>query len=107
MGLDPALEGRGTTDAKNLRKAMDEVEKVGQDQVKWVAQKHIDPEVFRFSVGGEIQDVRVMHRVYWWKKTNGELSVSLEAYGATNKQYSRSKGKINGGSSYAVPVVIG
>lgn len=49
---------------------------------------------------------KILYRVYWVQNPSGGIQTSFEAYGATQEQFSQSKGKINGGSSYAVPVVI-
>ena len=93
-------------DATRLKRVKEAVCKIPEEQVKWIAQRDVDPPSVNLTFNGEPQTFSILHRVYWVNGLNGEVSVSLEGFGCTEKQFSQSKGKINAGTGVSVPMVI-
>lgn len=98
--------GKTSRDAQKLISAGEIVEKSMEDEVRWIAQEHIDLSTTTLSFSGQPMELKILHRVYWVKKSDGGIQVSIEGFGATKEQFSRSKGKINAGTGISVPMII-
>lgn len=104
--VDELTANKTSRDAQKLVSASKIVEKSMEDEVRWLAQEHIDPSTATLSFSGQPTELKILHRVYWVKKTDGGIQVSIEGFGVTKEQFSRSKGKINAGTGISVPMVI-
>jgi len=100
------LDEKEGGDAKKLKDVVKFLKNIPDQQIVWLAQSNLEPSSSRFKVMGIETELKVLYRVYWFKKSSGEVAISLEGFGCTNEQFKRSKGKINAGTGFAIPIVI-
>lgn len=100
------LDGKDGGDARKLKEVIGFVRELPPEQIVWIGQSNLEPRSVGLKINGVEIDLKILHRVYWFKKQNGEIVVSLEGFGCTHEQFARSKGKINAGSGVAVPMVV-
>lgn len=93
-------------DAQKIKKVRDIVQSTPNDQVVWLGQSDVEPRSANLKIAGIDTRLKILHRVYWFRKDDGSVNVSIEGFGNTDAQFQRSKGKINAGTGYSVPMLI-
>lgn len=106
LSAEKLLDGKDGGDARRLKEVIGFIRGIPNEQVVWIGQSNVEPRTTQLKVGGVPTELKILHRVYWFKKHDGELLISLEGFGCTHEQFERSKGKINAGTGVAVPMVI-
>ncbi len=101
------LRDRSGSDASKLREVAYVLENVPPEEIVWLAQSNVRPLTRELRTKEGLVKMDILHRVYWFKDDEGNVNISLEAFGCTDSQLKQSKGKINAGTGYAIPVVIG
>ncbi len=104
--INELIGERTSGDAQKLISVGEAIKRSSEDEVRWIAQEHIDPSTETLNFSGEPVELKILYRVYWVNNADGGVQVSVEGFGATKKQFSRSKRKINAGTGISVPVVI-
>ncbi len=104
-GFENLLDGKNGGDANNLRRVREVLEDVPDNEVFWLGQEDLEPLRTKIRIGGNEEEVRILHRVYWWND-NEEIKVSVEGFGCLESQFGSSKGKINAGTGFSVPMKI-
>lgn len=109
--FDRYIGTRDNGDAQALKEVKSNIENKPADQIRWVAQQDVRPLRSSLSYSNRDGDTRdtdlhILHRVYFVRGIDGKVKVSLEAFGCTEEQFSRSKGKVNAGTGIAVPIII-
>lgn len=92
-------------DSNRLRSVIKLLKNSQDDDTVWLGQSNIEPSTSELKVNGMAISMKLLYRTYWLQGKNG-IEVSAECFGCDNGQYQRSKGKINAGSGYSVPVKI-
>lgn len=100
------LNGKGNGSALALNEVREKIKDLPDSQINWVAQQDVRPLKTKLLYQGEETDMTVLHRVYFVRRLDGKVEVSMEGFGCTDAQLAQSKGKINGGSGIAIPMVI-
>ncbi len=81
------------------------METIPKEQVFWLGQENLEPLSTKLKEGGKEEEVRFLHRVYWLDN-GSEVKVSMEGFGCLEFQFKSSKGKMNAGTGFSVPIKI-
>src|SRR3990172_574256 len=92
------LRDKNGGDANKIRNTIGYVRELPREEVVCIGQSSIEPRLATLNLDGVDTELKILHRVYWFKESSGEIEISLEGFGATHDQFERSKGKINAGS---------
>jgi hypothetical protein len=98
------LKDKTGGDASKIRNVAHLIQNSDKDEIVWIAQENIEPESVHISLEGKAQSTRLLYRTYWLYKNNGSVAVSAECFGCTDDQFKKSKGKINAGTGFSVPI---
>lgn len=104
--FDEIIQEKETNEAKILVSLRHSISSSSKKYIKWIAQESLKPSEVKASFKGRIEKLRILYRTYWVKKDKRKIDISVEGYGCTPVQFSRSRGKINGGTGMAVPMII-
>lgn len=98
------LKDKTGGDAKNIKKVADLIQNSDREGIVWIAQENIEPPLVDINLEGVQQKTRLLYRTYWLYKNDGSIAVSAECFGCTEDQFKKSKGKINAGTGFSVPI---
>jgi len=104
--FDNSVAGRSSGDALKLIQAKDYIINSPEDQVIWLGQSNVEPLSTSLKIAGIETKVKILHRVYWFMDNDEKVEVSLEGFGCEESQFRSSKGKINAGTGFSVPMMI-
>lgn len=98
------LKDKTGGDAKNIRKVADLIQNSNREDVVWIAQENVEPPLVDIKLEGVQQKTRLLYRTYWLYRDDRSVAVSAECFGCTEDQFKKSKGKINAGTGFSVPI---
>lgn len=102
--VESVLKDKAGGDATKIKKVTELLKNSDNNEIVWIAQENVEPPVEKISLDGVKQDTRLLYRTYFLYKNDGTVSVSAECFGCTDDQFKKSKGKINAGTGFSVPI---
>lgn len=100
---EQTLTGKNGSDSNRLRSVIKLLKQGSEADTVWLAQSDVKPSESVLKITGVDTSLKLLYRTYWLHGQDG-IKVSAECFGCNNDQYQKSKGKINAGSGYSVPV---